>query len=348
MNKIKIDEKFIGKDEPCFIIAEAGINHNGSLQTAKKLVDKAVSAGVDAIKFQTFTPENLVTQNTPLLSYQKQNLGYKTSQLEMLKKVALTNEEFKKIKEYCNQKRIMFLSTPHSIDAIDFLKDLVPAYKLGSGDITNFPALIKAALTGKPIILGTGMSTLQEVKSAIQIIRSTPNHQIILLHCTTKYPCQMFEINLQAMKTMEDKLGCIVGYSDHSLGILVPIIAVALGACVIEKHFTLDKTLPGPDHKASLEPKELVNLVTEIRNVEIVLGSSEKKPTKSEKEIKSFIRKSIVANQFIPKNTILKEHMLIVKRPGIGISPINFFKIIGKKTKKPIEKDEILQFDMVE
>jgi sialic acid synthase SpsE len=258
----------------------------------------------------------------------------------MIKRYELTYDEFKQLKKYCDQKKILFLSTPHSFDAIDFLEDLVPAYKFGSGDLTNTPALQYAAQKHKPIILGTGMATLSEVRAAIRTIHATGNHHIIALHCTTNYPCPLAEVNLRAMLTMQNTLDCLVGYSDHTLGMTVPITAATLGAVVIEKHFTFDKTLSGPDHKASLEPKELKQMVT--------AGSYAKKPTPSEKEIMKLVRKSIVANQNIKKGAIISKNMLAIKRPGIGLSPTQIEQILGKKTKKSITKDELIRLNMVE
>ena len=272
MIRVKITNKDIGDGEPCFIIAEAGVNHNGDIRLAKKLIDVAKDAGADAVKFQTFKAEGVVTAYTDSTDYAKKNIGRNISQMQMMKSLELNYDDFKKLKKYCDKKEIIFLSTPHSFDAIDFLENLIPAYKFGSGDITNIPALKHAASKGKPIILGTGMSTLDEVKHAINAIKSEGNEQIVVLHCTTNYPCPFKEVNLRAMITMKKELDCLVGYSDHTLGILVPIVATALGATVIEKHFTIDKSLPGPDHKASLEPDELKNMITEIKKNRESLG----------------------------------------------------------------------------
>jgi len=348
MDRIQIGTSFVGANEPCFIIAEAGVNHNGDLSLAKKLVDEAVRASADAVKFQTFTPEKLVTSSASLAPYQKKGKGAKKTQFDLLKTVALTNDEFIALKTYCDKKKIMFLSTPHSFDAIDFLEKLVPAYKFGSGDITNIPALTYAAKKGKPILLGTGMSTLQEVKHAVTAIQSEGNNHIVALHCTTNYPCPLHEVNLQAAVTMKQELDCLVGYSDHTVGILVPSMAVALGACVIEKHLTLDKSLQGPDHAASLEPHELTEMIREIRRVETILGSKEKKPTVTEKTIMQTVRKSIVAEQDIAKGTILTNEMLAIKRPGTGMDPEHLDKIIGKKAARLIAKDEVIQPEMIE
>lgn len=348
MKTIKISNKLVGENQPTFIIAEAGVNHNGKLEQAKRLVDVAVEAGSDAVKFQTFKSEGVVTAGLNSADYAKKNIGKDVGQLEMIKSLELNYKDFVSLKNYCDKKEIIFLSTPHSFDAIDFLEDLVPAYKFGSGDITNIPALRHAAKKGKPIILGTGMSTLDEVGYAINAIKSEGNEQIIALHCTTNYPCPLEDVNLSAMITIQRELDCFVGYSDHTLGLSVPIIATAMGAAVIEKHFTIDKSLPGPDHKASLEPDELKSMIKEIRKTEKVLGSFDKKPTKSEKKIMNLVRKSIVTKKDIEKGSIVSEDMIVIKRPGTGLNPSDLDKIIGKKARRYIAKDEILQLNMVE
>lgn len=348
MKTIKISNKLVGENQPTFIIAEAGVNHNGKLEQAKRLVDVAVEAGADAVKFQTFKSEGVVTAGLNSADYAKKNIGKDVGQLEMIKSLELNYKDFVSLKNYCDKKEIIFLSTPHSFDAIDFLEDLVPAYKFGSGDITNIPALRHAAKKGKPIILGTGMSTLDEVGYAINAIKSEGNEQIIALHCTTNYPCPLEDVNLSAMITIQRELDCLVGYSDHTLGLSVPIIATAMGAAVIEKHFTIDKSLPGPDHKASLEPDELKSMIKEIRKTEKVLGSFDKKPTKSEKKIMNLVRKSIVTKKDIEKGSIVSEDMIVIKRPGTGLNPSDLDKIIGKKARRYIAKDEIFQLNMVE
>ena len=347
MNRIQLGKKSIGESYPCFIIAEAGVNHNGQLDLAKKLVDAAVTAGADAVKFQIFKPDEVVTKEAVLADYAKRNIGKNISQLELLKKVSLSYKEFKVLKEYCDKKHIIFLATPHSFDAIDFLDDLVPAFKFGSGDITNTPALKHAAAKHKPLILGTGMATMNEVQEAIHAITSTGNHNIVALHCTTNYPCPLEEVNLRAMLTMKKKLPCLVGYSDHTPGITVPIMSAALGAVILEKHLTLDKNLPGPDHKASLKPAEFKQMVTEIRNAEKAMGWSEKKPTTSDKKNVKYVRKSIVANQDIKKGTRIDDIMITFKRPGTGTPPSKRKQIIGKKAKQNIKKDDLIQKKMV-
>ncbi|MBL7156484.1 MAG: N-acetylneuraminate synthase [Candidatus Pacebacteria bacterium] len=343
--KIKIGKKLISEKSPCFIIAEAGVNHNGSLELAKKLVDAAKEARADAVKFQTFTAENVVTETARMAEYQKKNIGKKKTQLEMIREFELKFEDFAKLKKYCDNKKIIFLSTPHSKDAIDFLNPLVSAFKIGSGDLTNLPFLQKVAKKKKPIILATGMSDLAEVKDAVKTIKKAGNNKIILLHCTTNYPCPIEEVNLKAMLTLKEQFGpLLVGYSDHTDGINVALTAVALGAWIIEKHFTLDKNLPGPDHKASLNPKELKEMVRAIRDIEKALGHGAKKPFKSEKRIRKLVRKSIIAKTDILKGTKILKNTLIIKRPGTGIAPKHLDKIIGKKAKKNIKKDALIKF----
>lgn len=347
MKKIKISDRFIGNNYPVFIIAEAGVNHNGKLKNAKILVDIASKSGVDAVKFQTFKSEGVVTKNAHSASYVKKNIGKEIKQIDLIKRYELSYKDFEELKKYCDKKNIIFLSTPHSFDAIDFLEGLVPAFKFGSGDLTNIPFIIHAAKKKKPIILGTGMSTLKEINFAINSIEKTKNKQIIALHCTTNYPCSFEDVNLRAMITMQKKLDCLVGYSDHSLGITVPIIATALGANIIEKHFTIDKNLPGPDHKASLDPNELNKMVVEIRNTEKILGSPIKKPTSSEKNYINLIRKSIIAKKDIKKGALIEKDNITIKRPATGISPIFYDKIIGKKAKRNIKKDIVIKKNMI-
>jgi N,N'-diacetyllegionaminate synthase len=347
MKEIKIADKKIGNNHPVFIIAEAGVNHNGSLLNAKKLVDIAKNSGADAVKFQTYKSEEVVSKEADSAEYQKNNTGDKISQLELIKKYELSYKDFKELKDYCEKKNIIFLSTPHSFDAINFLNKLVPAYKIGSGDLTNIPFLKQIAKKKKPVILGTGMATMSEVKKAVQTIKKQGNDKIIVLHCTTSYPTNLEDVNLRVMQSMKEKLSCIIGYSDHTKGFIVPIAATALGAKVIEKHFTLDKNLPGPDHKASLGSDELKEMIQKIRNTEKILGNKLKKPTLKEKEIKKMVRKSIVANKDIKKDEKIKEDMIIIKRPGTGIPSEDFGKIIGKKAKKDIKKDQILKKNMI-
>ena len=347
-------EKVIGENEPCFIIAEAGVNHNGSLETAKRLVDVAKWAGADAVKFQTFKSEDLVTRQAPQADYQEMNSGKTQSQFDMLKALGLTGTDFKEIKNYCDEKEIIFLSTPHTEEAVDFLYDLVLAYKIGSGDLTNLPFLKKIAQKQKPIILGTGMGTLDEVKEAVETIKSQGNNQIIPLHCTTNYPCPPEEVNLRAMQTMQKELDCLIGYSDHTQSFEVPQMARNLGAVVIEKHFTLSRDMEGPDHKASFEPPELKRMIelirrdTQIPLSELILGSYEKKPTSNELKVIPIVRKSLVAEKYIPKDKIIEREDLIIKRPGTGILPKKINEVVGKRAKQDIGKDSLIKLEDLE
>ncbi len=342
MDYTRLIDRIFKKDR-CFIITEAGVNHNGKLSLAKKMVNEAKKAGADAVKFQTFKAEELATQKALTADYQKNNLGGQKSQLEMLKGLELSENDFKELKKYCDQKKIIFLSTPHTEKAADFLETLVPAFKIASGDLTNIPFLKKIAKKGKPVILSTGMADLKEVEEVVEAIKRAGNKKIILLHCTTNYPTTFNEVNLRAMGTMGKKFKLPVGYSDHTKGIEVSLAAVAMGARVIEKHFTINKNLPGPDHKASLEPTELKKMVEGIRNIEKAMGDGIKKPTASELKIAKVARKSVVAKVDIFKGEKISSNMLAIKRPGTGIEPKYFFKIIGKKAFKNIQKDSLIK-----
>ena len=346
-NGIKISCKIIAPNKPCFIIAEVGVNHNGSIKLAKKLVDEAKKACADAVKFQTFKTEEVVTKNAKQTKYQKQNSPAK-SQYEMLKKLELSESEFEDLSDYCKRKKIIFLSTPFDFKSASFLHKLgVPAFKISSGDLTNIPFLIAVAKYKKPVILSTGMSTIFEVKEAEKAIYSTGNRKLILLHCTSNYPAKYKDINLRAMITLRKKFNVPVGYSDHTKGVEIAIAAVSLGACVIEKHLTLDKNLPGPDHKSSLEPIEFKKMVETIWNVELSMGNGVKVPRDSEAELKKAARKSIVAQEDIKKGSKLTKEMLAIKRPGTGIEPKYLNKLIGKTLKKNIRKNQILFWDKV-
>ncbi|WP_347488243.1 N-acetylneuraminate synthase [Desulfoscipio sp. XC116] len=326
-----------------FIIAEAGVNHNGDIKLAKKLVDAAKSAGADAVKFQTFKTESLVSKAAPKAEYQKQNTMTDGNQLEMLKKLELSYNYFKELKEYCTEKGILFLSTAFDFDSIECLESLeMPVYKVPSGEITNLPYLMKIAGTGKPVIISTGMSDLDEVGSAIKVLRDNGAGTMTLLHCNTQYPTPFEDANLMAMLTLRERFGVAVGYSDHTLGIEAPIAAVALGATVIEKHFTLDKSLEGPDHKASLDPQELKAMVTSIRNIEVALGDGIKQPSASEIMNKAAARKSIVAGRNIAKGEIFTEDNLAIKRPGNGISPMKWFEVLGMSAARDFCEDELI------
>ena len=327
-----------------FIIAEAGVNHNGSLVLAKKLVDAAKDAGADCVKFQTFVSKNIVSKNAVKAEYQKQQTEPEESQQDMLKKLELSFDEFVELNEYCKSKSIEFMSTAFDFDSIDFLDSLgMGTWKIPSGDITNLPYLIKIAKLNKPVILSTGMSTMEDIRSAIKALKENGAAELTVLHCTTEYPTPFEDVNLRAMNTIKEEFGVKVGYSDHTKGIEVPIAAVALGATVIEKHFTLDRNMEGPDHKASLEPNELKAMVDSIRHIELALGNGMKQPAESEKKNMAVARKSIIASKDIKAGDIFTEENLTVKRPGDGISPMRWFDIIGKPAPRDFEEDELIE-----
>lgn len=325
------------------IIAEAGVNHNGDINLAKQLVDKAKVAGADIIKFQTFKLDSIVSKFAEMANYQKDNIGKVESQKEMLTKISLPYEAFVKLFEYCNKKEIQFLSTPFDIESIHFLNDIVPFWKIPSGEVTNYPYLVEIAKTFKPVIMSTGMCELQEIDEAIKVLKNNGTTDITLLHCNTQYPTPYKDVNLHAMETLRDRYKVKIGYSDHTNGIEVPIAAVALGAEVIEKHFTLDKNLPGPDHKASLEPYELAAMVSSIRNIEEALGSPNKTVSDSERENIAVARKSIVAAKSIKKGEILSENNITTKRPGTGLSPMCWNSVIGKIAIRDFQEDEEIE-----
>ncbi len=327
-----------------YIIAEVGVNHNGSMDLAKKLIDEASVAGADCVKFQTFNPEELVTEDAVKADYQKKATGSRESQLEMLQKLSLSKEDFRELKEYCSQKKIDFLSTPFDLDSIDFLDALgCDIWKIPSGEITNYPYLVRIAKTGKDIILSTGMADLDEVGAAIRLLKENGCGDVTLLHCTTEYPAPVQDVNLKAMLTMGREFSCRFGYSDHTKGLEIPVAAVALGAQVIEKHFTLDRNMKGPDHKASLEPCELKSMVDAVRNVEKAMGNGVKAPSESEKVNIPIARKSIVARKSIQKGETLTEENLTTKRPGTGISPMKWPDVIGAKAIRDFRKDEMIE-----
>ena len=328
-----------------FIIAEAGVNHNGSLELAKKLIEKAKEVGADAVKFQTFKAENVISSHAPMAEYQKKNLGKEMSQIEMIKKLELSYDDFKILKEYCDEVGITFLSSPFDVESARFLANLgMEIFKIPSGEITNYPLLKEIGSYGKKVILSTGMADLGEIEDALDVLISsgTKRENITVLHCTSEYPAPYEEVNLRAMLTIKDAFKVRVGYSDHTEGIEIPIAAVALGAEVIEKHFTLDKNLPGPDHKASLEPEEFKRMVTAIRNVERALGTGIKKPSPSELKNRKVVRKSIVAKRRIKKGEIFTEENITTKRPEGGLSPMMWKKVLGKKAPRDFEKDEFI------
>lgn len=326
------------------IIAEAGVNHNGSFDLAIKLIDKAKEAGVDYVKFQTFIPEKLVSRFADKADYQKETTGEDKSQLQMLKKLALTYDDFIALKKYCEKIGIGFISTPFDLESIDFLESLdMDFWKVPSGEITNLPYLEKIASTSRDVIISTGMCEIDEINDAIAALEKNGAGKITVLHCNTEYPTPFCDVNLLAMGDIAQKTGKDVGYSDHTLGIEVPIAAVALGATVIEKHFTLDKNMEGPDHRASLEPEELCNMVRSIRNIEASLGSGTKCRSESETKNLPIARKSIVAKKKIIKGETFSSDNITVKRPGNGINPMRWYDVVGLCAKRDFEEDEIIE-----
>ncbi len=353
-----------------FIIAEAGVNHNGSLTLARELIDVAVAAGADAVKFQTFKAEKLVSRAAKKADYQIRTTAAAESQLEMVKKLELDTEAHRCLIEHCRRRGIQFLSTPFDFDSVDLLARTfdLPCLKIPSGEITNGPLLLKIAGTGKPVILSTGMSTLGDIEQALSVLafgylgadtppslsafqeafRSAPGQQVLrekvrLLHCTTEYPAPFVEVNLRAMATMAGAFGLPIGFSDHTEGIAIPLAAVALGATIVEKHFTLDRTLPGPDHRASLEPGELQAMVSGIRQVEAAMGSGAKLPGNSESRNLTVARKSLVANCAIGAGETFSVDNLTIKRPGTGISPMQYWEYLGKEARRDFATDEVLE-----
>lgn len=331
---------------PIFIIAEAGVNHNGSLERALELVDSAAESGVDAVKFQTFTAEGLACRNAKKAAYQEKTTDDRQSQYDMLAALELDEEAHKTLIAHCKKRRITFLSSPFDLVSIDLLGRLgLELFKIPSGEITNLPYLRKIGSLGKRVILSTGMSDIREVEAALDVLvqAGTSRDDIIVLHCNTQYPTPMADVNLKAMLSMARVLQVSVGYSDHTVGIEVPVAAAALGAVVLEKHFTLDRSLPGPDHKASLEPDELAAMVTAVRNIELALGDGVKCPSASEMGNREVARKSLVAARDIQKGELLSEENLTVKRPATGLSPMFWDRVIGKKAGRNYRVDEQIE-----
>ena len=323
-----------------FIIAEAGVNHNGSKEIAKQLIDKAVNAGVDCIKFQTFKTENLVNKSAQKAEYQIENTKNHDNQSTMLKKLELSFEDFEELKRYTEDKGLMFLSTPFDLESCNFLNNLgLNVFKIPSGEITNLPYLRKINSFKKDVILSTGMAALDEIQAALDVLKDC---KVSLLHCTTEYPCPYDAVNMNAMLTLKAKFNLPVGYSDHTQGIEIPIMAAAMGAEIIEKHFTLDKNMEGPDHKASLEPDELKQMVKAIRNVEKAFGNGKKEPQPAEIKNIAIARKSIIAKCNIKKGEIFTEENLTTKRPGNGISPMKWDEVIGTVATKDYLEDELI------
>lgn len=338
-----------GLNNSVFIISEAGVNHNGDINIAKKLIDKAKWAGVDAIKFQTFKSEKLVTNYAQMADYQKHNIGNTYSQFEMLKKLELSFENFTELKKYCDEKGLMFLSTPFDFESADFLQKLgIAAFKISSGDLTNIPLLEHISSFKKPIILSSGMSNLGEIEEAICAAKFAYNNEVAVLHCTSNYPAEYNTVNLNAMSTIKNAFNLTVGYSDHTKGITIPVAAAALGAKIIEKHFTLDKNMEGPDHKASLEPEELKDMVQSIRKVEEAFGDGIKRHDPCETDTMKVARKSIVAARDIKQGEVIKLNDMDFKRPGTGTAPKFYKDILDKKALRDIKIDEQLNLNMFE
>lgn len=347
MQAIQLVNRLIGPGQPVFVIAEAGVNHNGDLKMARALIDVAVETGADAVKFQTFQADRLVTANAPKAEYQLQTTGAAESQLELLRRFELSADAHRELQAHCHERGIIFLSTPFDEEAVDLLHELnVPAFKISSGDLTNSPLLEYVASKGKPVILSTGMSELSELIEAVSVLNMAGCENPVLLHCVSNYPAEPAEVNLRAMQTMRSAFDVPVGFSDHTEGIDVALAAVAMGACVIEKHFTLDRTLPGPDHRASLEPAELRDLVRSIRRVEIALGSGRKVPTAREIETAKVARRSLVAARDLPAGTTLERDMVVMRRPGTGLSPTLLETLVGQQTARDISAGALLRPEM--
>ena len=326
------------------IIAEAGVNHNGNLDLALKMVDEAKRAGADIVKFQTAIPEKVISKYADKAEYQKKTTGNEESQLEMCKRIHLKLSDYDIIKKYCEEVGIEFLSTPFDLESIDYLEKLgLRLWKIPSGEITNLPYLIKIAKTGKPVIMSTGMAELNEVEEAVNVLKENGAGEITLLHCTTEYPAPFESVNLRAMNTLREKVGTEVGYSDHTVGFEVAVAAAVLGASVIEKHFTLNHNMEGPDHKASLEPEEFEVMVNNIRLIEKALGDGVKQPAEAEKKNIAIARKSIVAAKDIKKGEVFTEDNITVKRPGSGISPMKWFEVLGTEAVRDFGEDELIE-----
>jgi len=346
---VRIGDREVGAGHPCFLIAEAGVNHNGDVELAKELVDIAADAGADAVKFQTFKAERLVSAAAPKADYQLRTTDAAESQLDMLRKLELSEAAHEELSARCTERNILFMSSAFDETSAGLLDELgVAAFKIPSGEITNLPLLDHVARMGQPMIVSTGMSTLGEVETAVRTIRAAGNDALVLLHCVSNYPADPADVNLRAMATMAAAFGVPVGYSDHTSGIEVALAAVAMGACVIEKHFTISRNLVGPDHEASIEPDELKALVRGIRTVESALGSGQKLPAPSEANTAEVVRKSLVAVCDIPPGTTLSREMIAVRRPGTGLPPDMMQFIVGSTTGQEILEGTVLTWEMLE
>jgi len=346
-HEVPIGQLKIGPTQPCFVIAEAGVNHNGDLEMAFRLVDAAVRAEAHAVKFQTFVSEQVVSVAAPKATYQLETTGTRETQLEMVKKLEFPPSVFKDIQAYCHSVGIMFLSTPFEESSADVLDALaVPAFKIPSGEITNFPFLEYVAHKHRPMIVSTGMADLEEVRAAVDVIGRTGNPNLVLLHCVSSYPARPENVNLRAMRTLAEEFGVPVGFSDHTLGVEVAIAAAALGASVIEKHLTLDKTLPGPDHRASLEPGEFAGMVRGVRAVQRALGDGRKRPSPEEADTAAVARKSLVSTRALERGTVLTDADVAIRRPGTGLAPKLRSQIIGRVLRHDISAGEVFQWEM--
>ena len=346
---VKIGNYLIGPGNPCFIIAEAGVNHNGDMKIAHKIIDAAVGAGVDAVKFQSFVTEDVVTPEAPKARYQVETTGQDVGQFAMIKALELSKDQQKELKSHCDEAGILYLCTPYEERSADLLEEIsVAAYKIASTDTTNIPFLRYIARKGSPVVLSTGMSSLGEVEEAVNELKLHGlDGKIIILQCTAEYPAPVNEINLRAMKTMELGFGCLVGFSDHSPGIGASPWAVAAGACIVEKHFTLDRNMEGPDHRVSIEPNELKELVKTIRDVEAALGDGIKRPMPSELPNKTRMQKSLVARRLLAVGETIQEADLACKRPGNGLPPKWFDRVVGRRAAKKIQKEETLELNSI-
>ncbi|RJP24841.1 MAG: N-acetylneuraminate synthase [Deltaproteobacteria bacterium] len=333
---------------PCFVIAEAGVNHNGSRDLAMKLIDAAAAAGADAVKFQTFMADRLVAKDAPKAGYQARATGSDETQYEMLKRLELTEDDHRALIAHCGKRDVLFLSTPFDEGSCDFLESLgIPAFKIPSGELTNLPFLAHVAGKGRPVVLSTGMATLREVDEAVAVFAGSGNDRLALLQCVSEYPADPKEANLRAMASMRAAFGFPVGFSDHTPGIAVAVAAAALGACVLEKHFTLDRAMPGPDHRASIEPKELAEMVRGIRIAESALGDGEKRPAAGEGAVASMARKSLVAACDIPAGTLLGPEHIAAMRPGTGISPALRERLLGRRVRVAVPSGTPLDWEML-
>ena len=346
---IAIGGRRVGPDQPCFVIAEAGVNHNGDLELARRLVDAAAEAGADAVKFQTFSADRLATAAAPQADYQRRNTGIEESQRAMLHRLELTAEAHRELMARCRERGILFLSSPFDEDSADFLEELgVPAFKIPSGELTNVPFLAHVARKGRPLIVSTGMATLDEVRPAVETIRQAGSPPLALLHCVSSYPAQPADVNLRAMATLREAFAVPVGFSDHTAGTDIALAAVALGANILEKHLTLDRTLPGPDHLASLEPDEWIAMVVALRRIEAALGDGRKRPAPSEADAARVARKSLVAAGDLPAGCVLRRDHLAIRRPGTGLPPGRLESVLGRRLRRALAAGAVLTEDLLE